>query len=281
MKNTPVLYMFILIMVLSMIAGCTPAAATEAPQAPTESASEKPVLKVATGIGIPGYMYEENGEVKGYEYEMLVQTVERMGYELDLMDVDFSGIFAGLQSGKWDLACSTIYITKERSEQMDFTEPYDEGYDVAVSKKDSGISELADIKDKIVGSETGTSSAAWVAGLQQQFGPFEERGYDSSAAAALDMQSGRIDALFAGRSEAQEFVKNNPEFDIFARNEDRFLSGCAVRKDDPIKAKFDEALQALKEEGVTAKLYEKYFGFVPPPEDAAVKVFTEPYVPEN
>ena len=65
-------------------------------------------------------IYREGTEIKGYEYELYKEALNRAGYDVEVVDVAFAGIFAGLQAEKWDMACSDIYITKAREDEMDF-----------------------------------------------------------------------------------------------------------------------------------------------------------------
>jgi ABC-type amino acid transport substrate-binding protein len=290
--------MVLVLFVLSLLAACAPAAPQVVEKevlvtvvvekegetvvvtaTPEPTIEPRPVKKVASNVQILRRIYREGNEIKGYEYEIYKEALNRAGYDLEVVDVAFAGIFAGLQAEKWDMACSNIFITLARVEEMDFAEPFLEGYDVAVALKDGEVKSLDDFAGKIIGTETGTSQAAWLATLTNEYGPYQTQLYEDAETQWLDLETGRIDALTTSFITAVVRLEENPNVEIIANSEDNFLVSCALRKGDPLKAEVDAAIQSMKEDGTIAALFEKYFLIAPPADSAAVTVFTEPHVP--
>jgi ABC-type amino acid transport substrate-binding protein len=265
------------VVVTVVVEGETKEIVITATPAPTDI--PRPVKKVASNAQIALRIYKEGNEVKGYEYDLYKEALNRAGYEVELVDVAFAGIFAGLLAEKWDMACSNIFITMQRAEEMDFTEPFNEGFDVAVAKKSSDVQSLSDFQGKVIGSETGTSQAAWLAGMNTEYGPFQTQLYEDAETQWLDLDNGRISALTTSFITAVLKIKDNPDLQIIAESDDNFMVGCFLRKGDPLKAEMDTALQSMKEDGTLAALYEQYFGTKPPADSAIVNIFTEPHVP--
>ena len=246
---------------------------------PEPTTEPRPTIKVASNVQIPLRIYRDGDKITGYEYEVYAEALNRAGYDVEVVDVAFAGIFAGLQAEKWDLACSSIYITIEREGQMDFTDPFNEGFEAALSRVDGPVQTLADFKDRVIGTETGTSQAAWLAGMQEAYGPFEIRGYQDAETQYSDLDSGRIDGLTTGYGSAALRVLDHPSLQIIATSEDNFMIGCAVRTDSPIRDEFNAALNEMKEDGTTAALYKEHLGNPAPEGSAVTRVFTEPFVP--
>lgn len=238
-------------------------------------AEDRPVVKVASNVNIPYYIYYEDDEVLGFEADIYREALNRAGYDVELIDVDWTGIIPGLLSEKWDMACSNIYITEERERQMDFTEPFLEAYDVAVASPEGNIKSLDDLKGKKVGTATGTSEAAWTSTLQEKYGPFEIIGYDLHETQWMDLEIGRIDAITIGILGTLDY----PQFEIIGYSDQNSMIGCAVRTDSPLKSEFDKALQEMKKDGTTKEIYEKYIKLEIPEGSAIVTPFDEPYIP--
>ena len=265
-----VLTLFVVVMILSL-AVCCIANAQEA---------EKKVIKVASNVTLPFEIFWDGDEIHGYEADVYHEVLRRAGYEVEVVDLAFSGILPGLLAEKWDLACSEIFITAERMEEMDFCDPFNESFEKMIVPNDSPIQTWEDLKGKVVGAETGTSQAMWAASLQEKYGPFEIKTYDDRATQYLDLDTGRIDALAGGNSGGM--TGDEPgTYRLLGYSEENSMISCAVRKGDPLKDIFNKYLNELKEEGVTAELYEKYYGDTPPEHSAITDVFTEPYVPEK
>ena len=265
-KTVVLLAVMILVLAISCIVGA--------------QEDDRKVIRVASNVTIPYEIFWENDEVHGYEADIYQEVLRRAGYEVEIVDLAFAGILPGLLAEKWDLACSEIFITAERMEEMDFCDPFQESFEKMVTLWDSDVNSFEDLKGKTVGAETGTSQAMWVASLQEKYGPFEIKTYDDRATQYLDLDTGRIDALGGGNSAGM--TGDEPgTYRLVGVSDDNSMISCAVRKGDPLKEIFNKYLNELKEEGITAELYEKYYGEPAPEHSAITDVFTEPYVPEK
>lgn len=130
----------VLLILASVVAGCAtpaqpqptqpptaaPPTPPQAPAQPTQPPTEggKKVLRVGLNSENVPWEFMREGELVGFEVDMLKELAKRMDVELEFITVPFSGIFTGLQAGKWDLASSSIWITEERLKEMDFADPY-------------------------------------------------------------------------------------------------------------------------------------------------------------
>ncbi|MBR2926023.1 MAG: transporter substrate-binding domain-containing protein [Clostridia bacterium] len=68
------------------------------------------------------YMYE--GKPVGFEIEVLYMFCQEYGYNVNISDVSFASGLAGLASEKYDLVCGGLYMTDERKENVNFSDPY-------------------------------------------------------------------------------------------------------------------------------------------------------------
>ena len=68
------------------------------------------------------YMYE--GKPVGFEIEVLYMFCQEYGYNVNISDVSFASGLAGLASEKYDLVCGGLYMTEERKESVNFSDPY-------------------------------------------------------------------------------------------------------------------------------------------------------------
>ena len=80
------------------------------------------------------------------------------------MDVEFTTVTAAtrgelLDSGDIDAVLATFTITEERKKTWDFSTPYYTDYVSVLVEDSTGIKGLADLKDKVVGVSSGSTSA--------------------------------------------------------------------------------------------------------------------------
>ena len=81
----------------------------------------------------------DNGESLGYEVELVCLIARELGMELEITQGNFSGLMAMLQSGRADIISSSISITEERRESIDFpTSHYTGGVSLLVRAEDLG-----------------------------------------------------------------------------------------------------------------------------------------------
>ena len=87
-------------------------------------ASAEP-MKVAADVGYsPHVMASPSGGVEGYNVDLMAEVAKRMGIEYEVIDQEWSGIFAGLAAGKYVAIIAPTTVTDERASKMLFGEPY-------------------------------------------------------------------------------------------------------------------------------------------------------------
>ena len=85
---------------------------------------ENGTLKVAVSPDLKPLCYVKDGEIVGYEIEVLQHFAKEYGYKLEFATMTFDGILPGIVSGKYDIGAGGMTITKERAQSVDFSESY-------------------------------------------------------------------------------------------------------------------------------------------------------------
>lgn len=251
-------------------------------QQEAEESTEKEVVKVGIVVhGQPPVRYYIDGDpmkgLTGYEVGIIKNVAERMGVEVEFYDVTWSGLFAGLLSEKWDWAASSVFITAERQNMMDFSHPYQES-DVAFLKPaGSQLDSLEDLKGKKLGADTGSGAHNWLTDNQDKYGPYEILTYDGMSEVQQDVVSGRLDGGLGDSPNMEFFAAQYPEVEMGLYLDKGYMIGIAFRPGDPMVDEFNEALMEMKKSGKTAEIYEEFFGAPPRSESAVVKLFPDGY----
>lgn len=83
-------------------------------------------LTMATNAAFPPYEYydDETGEVTGIDVEIAQAICDKLGYELEVVDVDFDSIVPGVQSGKYSFGMAGMTVTEDRLQSVDFSASY-------------------------------------------------------------------------------------------------------------------------------------------------------------
>lgn len=83
------------------------------------------------------YMYE--GKPVGFEIEAMYLFCKEYGYNVEIEDVSFASGLAGLAGEKYDLVCGGLYMTPERKQSVNFSEPYMVADVVMATYEKSGV----------------------------------------------------------------------------------------------------------------------------------------------
>lgn len=110
---------------LAVIAMGVSACAPSSAQAEPEAANAQKVV-VATGGGPKPYTYlDDSNTLTGYDIEILRTIDERLPeLTFDFQLAEFPALFAGLDSGRFNLVANNLSATKERREKYEFSDPY-------------------------------------------------------------------------------------------------------------------------------------------------------------
>ena len=83
---------------------------------------ESGVLQLATNTENPPFSYLYDGEIAGYEIDIVARFCAAHGYGLETHNMDFAALIPGLGE-RYDLAASCIAVTEERAESVHFSDP--------------------------------------------------------------------------------------------------------------------------------------------------------------
>lgn len=261
-----------------------------ATSASAQDSTRKEITIATEGAFPPWNFTKADGKLNGFEIDLEKYLCAHMNMECKLVVQPFDGLIPALNAGKFDAIMSGLTVTPKRMEAISFSIPYSAtGQTFAILNtsplKDrlapgralSLVNDKADLeveveklksvfKGKVIGVQTATTSAAF---LDQYFkGTAEIREYSSPAEHDLDLQAGRIDAIFVSAA----YLKNN----VAASNHDDLIlvgprfqggllgvgSGVGVRKEDnELREKFDAGLKSAMQDGTLERLSMKWFGF--------------------
>ena len=118
------------------LAGCGGSGDNAAESTGSAGSSDK-TLTVAMECGYAPYNWtqsdDSNGAVPikdsndyayGYDVMMAKKIAEELGYDLEIVKLDWDSLVPAVQSGKVDCVIAGQSITSERQQMVDFTEPY-------------------------------------------------------------------------------------------------------------------------------------------------------------
>jgi polar amino acid transport system substrate-binding protein len=203
---------------------------------------------------------DENGDIVGFDMDLLEAVAAAAGFEYEVRNTGWDGIFAGLANGAYDAIISSVTITEDRQKEMDFSDPYiNAGQILIVPAGYSGGSNLVDFNGKKVGVQQGTTGDFAV----EEFPFIDRRAYDDVGLAVEDLVNGNLDAVVCDSVTAIDYVAANEAFmgklEILGEpfTEEEF--GIAVQKgNEELLSLINEGLAAVFADGTQADLVDKW-----------------------
>lgn len=218
-------------------------------------------LNVGANIGnLPWEFQDASGDYVGFEIDLVNEIGTRLGYDdVQINNIPFNGLFSAVQSGRIDVAVSSITITDERLQSVSFAQPYYDSDQSLATRSDSGITGLEGLRGKIVGVDTGSTGDIWTTEHQQEYGISEIRRYEGLQPAMLDLVSGRLHAYISDIPAVQYYMRDKPELEVVSRIPSGEQYSMMFAKDSELAVRANEVLSEMKQEGLVAELHEKWF----------------------
>ncbi|POA20686.1 amino acid ABC transporter [Pseudomonas sp. FW300-N1A1] len=222
-------------------------------------------LKMGIEAAYPPFNNKDaSGQVVGFDKDIGDALCAKMKVECEVVTSDWDGIIPALNAKKFDFLVSSLSITDERKQAVDFTEPYYSNKLQFIAPKNTEFKTDKDsLKGKTIGTQRATLAGTW---LEDTYGDdIKVNLYDTQENAYLDLTSGRVDGILADKYANYDWLKSdagrNYEFKGDPVNESDKI-GIAVRKgDNDLRNKLNAALKEIVADGTYKKINDKYFPF--------------------
>ena len=222
----------------------------------TTVAEEKKTLTMATNAEFPPYEYYEGDKVVGIDAEVAALIAEKLGMELQIVDIAFDSIIPGVQGGKYDMGMAGLTVTDERLEKVNFSSSYATGVQSVIVKENGAIQSLDDITGKMIGVQTTTTGDIYAS---DEYGEDFVTKYDNGAAAVQALIAGKVDCVIIDNEPAKSYVAANEGLKILDTSyavEDYAI--CFAKDNTELKDKVDAALKELIKDGKVQQIVDKY-----------------------
>lgn len=214
------------------------------------------VLVWATNAEFEPYEYREGGEIIGIDAEIAQRIADEIGCELEVADMNFDSIVSAISTGKADIGIAGMTVTEDRLKNVNFSDPYVNAGQAIIVAEDSDIKGEADLADKTIGVQLGTTGDLYV--TENIEGVTVER-YTKGFEAVQSLLQGKIDAVVIDGEPAKAFVSANEGIKLC----DDYLTveeyAIAMNKDnDALLNEVNTILDEMQEDGSLQAIFDKY-----------------------
>ena len=229
------------------------------------ASAESITFKMGFDAEYPPYTYmDDNGEYTGFDIEMCQLVCEKLGWELELVPINWDTKLVTLDAGEIDCIWSGLTIDVLDPEAYTISMAYSDNTQMILTKADSGITTLADLEGKIVGVQLGTSADLLLQGdqkaLADTFDGGEPMRFSDYNTCFTELMAGSIDAIAIDIGvAANKIAEYGDEYVMLEESIASEQYGICFRKDDAdMCAQVEAAYMELVEDGTYLALAEKY-----------------------
>lgn len=212
------------------------------------------VYVVGTNAEYPPFEYVENGEIAGFDAEIIKEVAKRMGIEYKWLNTNFDGLIPALQTKKVDIVIAGMSVTPEREKAVNFSVPYLTSNVAIVTNSKNPIKDMNDLSGKSYGVELGTTKEA----SARKIDGAEVVPFSSTTGALVALKSGKIDGMVLDESVSSKYIEKNPELVLVGVMEGEPKAAAFNKDDKELMENFSKVLEEMMADGTVAELREKY-----------------------
>jgi polar amino acid transport system substrate-binding protein len=225
--------------------------------------SDKPMI-VASDFGVAPWMVRGANGPEGFGADLINEIGKELGRpKVEIVDMNFSGLFAALFAKRVEFLVNPLNLTAERSERMLYTEPLFSTGNGFLVRAGEEMKSFEDLKGKSVAVNRGTISDTWATANAEKYG-FEVQRYD--------VFPDTVQAILTHRAFT---ALNEIPTTVFAASQNKAIKvgfkdfngrnfAYAFRLEDTeYRNKVEAVIECMKLDGRLRKLHEKWYGAAP------------------
>ncbi len=217
-------------------------------------------LVMGTNAAFPPYEYIEGGEIVGIDAEIAAAICEKLGYDLEILDMNFDGLIAAVSAGKIDFAMAGMTKTPEREQNVNFSITYATGVQSIIVPENTTITSLDDLyaegANYRIGVQQGTTGDIY---CTEDFGEDSVSQFLTGADAVAALVAGKLDCVIIDNNPAKAFVEANVGLKLLDTDYSEEEYAIAIALDNTeLLDKINAALQELIDDGTIAEIIAYY-----------------------
>lgn len=219
--------------------------------------TEDRIVYVGIDAAFPPFGYLEDGNIAGFDYDIMSEIAKLTGIKVEFNQMQFSGLLPALQTKKIDAIIAGMTVTEERKQFVNFSKTYYVSSQVIlVHRDDNSIKNFDNLVGKNVGTVIGTTGDT----IMTENERVNTKKFDTGAQAVLSLKEKKIDAIVFDREPCKNFAKYNSEIKLIESDTVQENYAIAVRKEDTsLLENINKGISIIMTNGTYERLIEKNF----------------------
>ncbi|WP_349431336.1 transporter substrate-binding domain-containing protein [Methylomarinum sp. Ch1-1] len=232
----------------------------------------KPLKIGVSATREPFSFVDKNGRVSGHDGEFARIIGAKLQRPVEFYNMKFMALIPALQSGKVDIIVTGKTATQERSQFVDFTQPYYANAQVMLVKRAPStgfaddpkttlkqsvkLSSVANLENKRIGVLLGSAHDTYAT---EHYPDATILQYKSPADVALAVKTGKVDAALYDAEPLREIMRHDESLALLGGSLFDFDVAAGFNKNNPqLRNRFNEFLAQIKQNGVYADMLRRW-----------------------
>ena len=272
-RNRGISIVMALCMIFALLLPTIFAAAEGSSTEEITSTGQKETLTMACSADFAPYEYKDGDGFAGIDIEIAQAIADKLGMDLQIVDIAFDSVIAGVVTGKYDMGMSGITATEERRQSVNFSDPYANAIQTIIVPEDSDIQSADDFyttaadgtkvtkEGLMIGVQTSTTGDIYISDTVENGGVGEDHRiqYKTVPDAAQALASGKVQAVVVDSEPAKNIVKLYDGLKTLNSPYVEEEYAIAINKSNTeLLQRVNVAISQLKEDGTIADITNKY-----------------------
>lgn len=200
---------------------------------------------------------DDSGQLVGYDIDLAARITEKLKVTPEFKQILFDDFIKILNNKEVDVVISSVTITDERKQLVDFSDQYLSAGQVIITRGDeTSIKTTADLSGRKIAVQKGTTNE------QQAFQFTKDElvlSFDDYIGATTALLNGEADAIFSDLTGAKGIIDQNPTLKIASEPFTNEQYGIVFRKgEEDLVAEVNSTLNSLRQQGILVFLKQKW-----------------------
>lgn len=217
----------------------------------------KKTLVIGMDTTYPPFEYVENGEVMGFDLDLIEEIASRMDKQIEIMPIEWDQDFKALREGGVDVIISAVPYNIDKEDLVDFSETYFNMKYLLITLAGSDIK----TKEDLYGKKAGLLEATNCCIDEEYLNKFDIVRYNNVIDMIDALKNKEIAAVILNLPIAANLLHDNSDiYVILDEIESSKNFAIVFNEGSQLKKEFDSIISGMIKDGTLQQIYEKWFG---------------------
>lgn len=201
---------------------------------------------------------QTSGQIVGFDIDLAELIAQKLDRQLSIVNLQFDSLIPALVNGEADMAMAALEPTRDRKQQVDFSNIYYRSRQALISI--DGYLQPRDLSYQIIGIRSNSVQARYITSLRDELPNLDIVTYDTLDEAFEALDRGAVEGVITEANVAEPYLQRYSDFEAQIMPSDQPTgSAIALPKNSPLQREINGAIADIKASGEMERLIGKWF----------------------